>query len=380
MKKICKLITISAASILIPAVASYAGTWVPTWGVGSSVNYDDNFFMSDNEQSTWEYSVRPELSLKYLTPSVESSLDAKLAVKRYSEFSGFDSEDPSLTWDNSFKTQRATWTLDFGYAENSQRDSAELDTGEFNSNSIVETINIEPGVSYQLTEKDSVSLGLSHIERDYDTGDFSDNENQSVNLGWQHKINQRWTTTLNATVSKYEAERPAIDSSETDYDNVTVGIIYQYSPAMSIQASAGRFTSDRHQIVFVGPAQVITDEDNSGSLATIALAYDQEKNTWSVNVSKGLYPSSRGEVEERDSFSLAYERRLSERSSAGVLTSWSDTSSTTNPREHSNIEPFYRYSITPRLKLNTSYSFRAYDRNTGTVESNKVKAGLRYSF
>ena len=135
MKKICKLITISAASILIPAVASYAGTWVPTWGVGSSVNYDDNFFMSDDEQSTWEYSVRPELSLKYLTPSVESSLDAKWAVRRYTEFSGFDSEDPSLSWDNSFKTQRATWTLDFGYAENSQRDAAELDTGEFNSNS-----------------------------------------------------------------------------------------------------------------------------------------------------------------------------------------------------------------------------------------------------
>ena len=380
MKKICKLITVCAASTLIPAVASYAGTWVPTWGIGSSVNYDDNFFMSEDPQDTWEYSVRPELSLKYLTPSVESSLDAKLAVRRYSEFSEFDSEDPSLTWDNSFKSQRATWTLNFGYAENSQRDAAELDTGEFNSNSLVETINVEPGVSYQLTEKDSISLGLSHIGRDYDIGSFSDNENQSLNLGWQHQINQRWTTTVNATVSKYEAARPTVDSSETDYDNVTVGIIYQYSPAMSIQASAGRFTTDRHHIIIVGPTQVITDEDNSGSLATIALAYDQEKNTWSANVTKGLYPSSRGEVEERDSFSLSYERRLSKRSSAGLHTSWSDTSSTTNPREHSSVEPFYRYSITPRLKLDTSYSFRTFDRDNDTVESNKIKAGLRYSF
>jgi hypothetical protein len=76
MKKICKLITISASSILIPAVASYAGTWVPTWGIGSSVNYDDNFFMSDNEQSTWEYSVRPELSA-YLYLPYRHAVDQK---------------------------------------------------------------------------------------------------------------------------------------------------------------------------------------------------------------------------------------------------------------------------------------------------------------
>ncbi len=372
--------TVSAVSILVPAVASYAGTWVPTWGIGSSVDYDDNFLMSETPQHTWEYSVKPELSLKYLTPSVESSLDAQLAVRRYSEFDGFDSEDPSLHWDNSFKTQRATWTLNFGYQENSQRDFAELDTGEFNSNSIVETVDIEPGISYQLSEKDSISLTLSHLERDYDIADFSDNENQSVNLGWQHKINQRWTTTVDGTVSKYEAARPGVDSSETDYDNITVGFIYQLSEAMTVQASAGRFTSDQHRIVLVGMTQVITDEDNSGSLATIALDYDQAKNNWSVNMSKGLYPSSRGEVEERDSIDVSYTRRLSERSSAGIHSSWSDTESSTNPREHSSISPFFRYSITPRLKLDTSYSFREFDRATGNVESNRVKAGLRYSF
>ena len=125
---------------------------------------------------------------------------------------------------------------------------------------------------------------------------------------------------------------------------------------------------------------VITDEDNSGTLATLGFASDQPINDWSVNLQRGLYPSSQGQVEERDSVNVSYERKLSERSAAGIRGSWHDTDSQLNARESTEISPYYNYRLTPRLRLETSYSYRSFDRQAGSVDSNRIKAGLRYSF
>jgi hypothetical protein len=378
MKKTVRFAALVAGSILVPAVASYAGTWVPEWGLDSSATYDDNFFMDQTEQGTWRYSIKPELSLHYLTPAVESSLQASVAARRYSEFDEFNTTDPSIQWDNSVSGQRSIWTLNFGYQENSQRDFAELDTGQFNSNTVVETLNVEPGVSYQLSEKDTLGLSFGYIERNYDQPDFADNENSSATLSWQHQINQRWTTDISGTASKYEAERAGVNHTETDYENLTAALIYQATESMLINVSIGYFNSDQHRVQLVGP--VVSDEENSGALASLGISSDEQVNDWSINLSRGLYPSSQGEIEERDSVHFSYERQLSERSSAGLRAEWADTESDINPRENTSISPFYSYRLTPKLKLETSYQFRTFDRVTGDVESNRIKAGLRYSF
>lgn len=383
MKKQTKYIvaiTAMAAAVLIPTVACYAGAWVPKWGIDANASYDDNFFMNEAEQETWRYSVKPELSLNYLTPAIESSLEIELAVNRYSEFEEFDSEDPWIHWDNTFSGERATWTLNLGYKENSQRDFAELDTGQFDSNTVVETISIQPGVSYQLTENDSISLSFDRQERTYDDVDFSDNENDSIRLGWQHQINQRWTTDVSTTVSQYQAERVAVNQTETDYENLTAGVIYQASQAMTINISLGYFNSDEHRVVLSGPMVVVRDTENSGALATVGFVSDTPINDWSITLSRGLYPSSQGEVEERDSVNLFYERKLSERSTTGIRAEWIETDSELSPRENTSISPFYNYRLSPRLRLDTSYQFRSFDRELGEVESSRIKAGLRYSF
>ena len=378
MKKTAKYAAVAAASILVPAVATYAGTWIPDWALHSSATYDDNFFMDETQQDTWRYSIQPELSLHYLTPAVESSLKASVAARRYSEFQEFDTTDPSIQWDNSIAGQRSVWTLNLGYQENAQLDYAELDTGQFNSDTVVETLSAEPGVSYQLSEKDTLALSFGYTERNYDQSDFADNENTSATLAWQHQINQRWTTDISGTASKYEAQRPGVNLTETDYENLTAGIIYQATEAMVINFSVGYFNSDQHKVELVGP--LVTDEDNSGTLASLGISSDEQVNDWSISLSRGLYPSSQGEVEERDSVHFSYERQLSERSSAGLNAEWADTESEVNPRENTSFAPFYHYRLTPKLKLETSYHFRNFDRMTGDVESNRIKAGLRYSF
>jgi len=380
MNKISKSIAGALLLVTFPA-ASLAAGWVADFSFDADAAYDDNFLMSDTEQESWIYSVKPEVSLIYLTPVVTSELDAKLAVKRYSEFDQFDSEDPAFNWKNSYKTARSTWSMDFGYRESSQRDFAEEDTGQFDSNTIVETVYADPSVVFRVTEKDDLGISLGYTERDYDADDFSDNENETVGLNWQHKVDEVLSTTANISVSQYTAERPNVNSNETDYEKITAGFIYQYSESMTINGSAGYFQSDSRKRIISGPAVVIVDSENTGLLLNLGMNYSQEKTDWSLSLSRGLYPSSQGDVEERDSLGIGFEHRFTTRSSSGINVSWYNTNSVDNDRESINISPYYHYRLTEKLTLQTSYVFRSFDRQLGgEVDSNRVKLGLRYSF
>ena len=380
MNKISQLIIAGMALVTFPA-ASLAAGWVADFSFDADAAYDDNFLMSDTEQESWIYSVKPEVSLIYLTPVMTSELDAKLAVKRYSEFDQFDSEDPAFSWKNSYKRARSTWSMDFGYRESSQRDFAEEDTGQFDSNTIVETVYVDPSVVFRVTEKDDLGISLGFTERDYDADDFSDNENETVGLNWQHKVDEVLSTTANISVSKYQADRPNINTNETDYENITVGFIYQYSESLNINGSTGYFQSDSRKRIISGPAVVIVDSENTGLLLNLGMNYSQEKTDWSLSLSRGLYPSSQGDVEERDSLGIGFEHRFTTRSSSGINVSWYNTNSVDNDRESINISPYYHYRLTEKLTLQTSYVFRSFDRQLGgEVDSNRVKLGLRYSF
>ena len=380
MNKISKSIAGAQLLVTFPA-ASLAAGWVADFSFDADAAYDDNFLMSDTEQESWIYSVKPEVSLIYLTPVMTSELDAKLAVKRYSEFDQFDSEDPAFSWKNSYKRARSTWSMDFGYRESSQRDFAEEDTGQFDSNTIVETVYADPSVVFRVTEKDDLGISLGYTERDYDADDFSDNENETVGLNWQHKVDEVLSTTANISVSKYQADRPNINTNETDYENITVGFIYQYSESLNINGSTGYFQSDSRKRIISGPAVVIVDSENTGLLLNLGMNYSQEKTDWSLSLSRGLYPSSQGDVEERDSLGIGFEHRFTTRSSSGINVSWYNTNSVDNDRESINISPYYHYRLTEKLTLQTSYVFRSFDRQLGgEVDSNRVKLGLRYSF
>ena len=379
MNRILKIITISSLLATLPAVSMAAG-WVADFSFDANATYDDNFLMNNAEQESWIYTLKPEASLIYASPVMTSELQTSLALKRYSEFDQFDSEDPAIDWKNSYQRERSTWSLDFGYSENSQRDLAEDDTGQFDSNTIVETIYANPGVSYRITEKDDLGISFSHTERDYDQDDFFENDNQTVSINWQRKVTQAFSTTVMFSDSRYSAERSAISTVETDYERATVGFIYKYSEGTTLNGSAGYFQSDSRELVGQ-PTVLIIETDNSGLLLNFSVDHSQQKNKWSLSLSRSLYPSSQGNVEERDSVRAAFDRELSGRSTSGISLSWHETSFDADNRESINISPYYHYRLTEKLKFQTSYSFRGFDRETtDKVESNRIKMGLRYDF
>ena len=381
MKKTIYQILISLSLMISPSLSS-AANWLADYSFDTDVTYDDNFLMSESEQDTWIYSVKPEVSLIYLSPVAKSQLDAKIAVKRYSEFGLFDSEDPAFDWKNSYKTERSHWSIDLGYSENSQRDVAELDVGIFDANTIVSTIYVDPSVIVDVTERDQLGISYSYAERDYDDNDFSDNDNQTVGLNWQHRLNELLRTTATLSLSQYSADRVAISSNDTDYVQATIGFIYKYSEATTINGSAGYFETASRARFFPGPALLIVDTERTGTLFNLGIGYRYEKDDISINLSRGLYPSSQGVVEERDSIGVDYEHQFNGRSASGINISWHNTDHLVQERESLTLSPFYRYHLTEKLQLKTTYIFRRFDRQSTftEVDSNRFNVGLRYSF
>jgi hypothetical protein len=381
MNNIINQIAIGVALAIAPVVSG-AATWVADYSVNANVSYDDNFFMNQSEQDTVVYSVKPEVSLMYVSPVVKSQLDARIGINRYAEFDQFDSEDPAFDWKNTYKTERSNWAINIGYSENSQRDAAELDTGIFDSNSIVETIYVNPSVNLDITERDQLGVSLNYSERDYDTNDFSDNDNQTLGLNWEHRLNELISTTAMVSISQYDAGRVAISENETEYLQATIGFIYRRSEAMTINGSVGHFETDRRQRLVLGPALLILDSETTGALVKLGVSYSYEKDVFSFNLSRGLYPSSQGLVEERDSIGLHYEHQFNGRSASGINLYWHDTETSLEDRETFTLSPFYNYRLTEKLDLQTTYTFRRHDRQLTLteVESNQIKVGLRYSF
>ena len=173
------------ANIFI-VTAAYSAEWSLTSTLDPSVKYDDNVFLSEDEQSSFQYAISPTLNVKRAMETSEISLSAGYNVQRYASLSELDRQDPFVQFNSSLSTERSQYGLAASYTQASSRDTAEADSGDFTTESSVTTKTISPTYRYQLTERDFISLGGNYSERTYSTTDFSDNKTKSVNTGWQH--------------------------------------------------------------------------------------------------------------------------------------------------------------------------------------------------
>ena len=380
MNKILKTCAVISSGLFF-SVSGLAAKWDADFGLQLSTAYDDNFLMEDDEQDTWEYLVTPSVSFNYDSQKATSSLSLIYVVNRYSEFDEFDSEDPFLTWGASYQTERLRWRINAGYSESSQRDFADEDTGEFDSNTEVETISVSPSVDIQVTQNDFLGITLGYSERNYDANDFADNENESASLEWRHQVSKKLATLLTTSYAEYSSTREFVEDSDTEYVQVQAGFDYKFSETKSLNAYAGYFESDRERVVFTLPANTLLEEDNTGTILGAKLNSKQEQSEWYLSLSRSLYPSSQGEVEERDAVSFSWDYNLSERSSVGFTGSWTETDSTQNGRTVIRFSPSYSYKLTRKIIVEASYQYRQFDPDAGVrTESNRVLVGLDYNF
>jgi len=375
-----KLSLVLLLSCLVTSTA-YAAEWSLTPDLSPTLKYDDNVFMSENEEGSFELLMKPTLVGRYALENAETSLSVGYSIERYFSLSDIDEENPFARFNTNYKTERSTWGLSASYVEDSSRNDAEIDTGDFNTHSTISTRSLSPSYSYKLTERDSISVSANYSDRRYSTADFSDNETISLSSSWRHQFSERLSAGLSFTASNYEAEGV---TSSTDDDNYNLSTTFDYklTELWNLNGRVGVRKLNSERTVFG-----LTESDSSsGASFDVSAKRNRELDSFSIALSRALIPSSTGDVNEQDSINLSYSRELSQYITASISGSYRETTSAldegSEKRENINFSPAIKWQFEQNLGLKLSYNYRQQKRSDDDIDvkSNAVFVTLLYDW
>lgn len=336
-----------------------AAEWSLTGGLNPSLTYDDNIFMREsNKIGDYHAIMTPTLKMAYETDRLEASLSTGYVMDRYHTSSHLDNDDPFFKLNSAYKTQRSTWGLGLEFSERSSRSDAADDTGDFETNSTYTTKSISPSFSYQLTERDALSLSASYSEKTYSTTDFSDSKNRSVSSHWQHQFTERFNGGVRLSASNNKSTG-LLELTDDDTYNLSLTSNYKLSEIWGINGSIGVNQLNSQQTNSLGA----TDKTKStGSSLSINVSYKTDVDQANLSLSRSISPSSTGDVNEQDKLSMGWSRPLSETLTASIQGSYQTTSSAvdsgSDERKNIDISPSINWQYSPDSTLSLSYDYR----------------------
>jgi hypothetical protein len=377
------IVTFLGALGLIHATSLSAAEWTLDITGSPVFGYNDNVLLADKDkEDSFTFKVSPALVVSRAVENMSSSIRAGYSVERYSSISRLNAQNPFIEFDTAYSLERMQLGLSASYKENSARNDAEEDTGDFATDATSKTRQISPSIRYQLTERDALSGSFEYTERTYSSPDFEDNETKSVTLGWTRQFTERFTGGLNTTASNYQTDGLTFSTDDDSY-NISTFLAYELTEVWLVDANIGFRRLNTEMKPNVGR---VTKDSSNGSTFNISTTYDKELDSVSVNYAKQLTPSSSGVVNEQDSFGLSWSRKLSESLTANLSASYLETrtaseQSSREKRENINVSPSLRWQVDSKLNLNFGYNFKQQKRdNANDVESNVVSLTVTYDW
>ncbi|MBL1321886.1 MAG: outer membrane beta-barrel protein [Methylophaga sp.] len=362
---------------------SLAAEWSLTSALNPSVEYDDNVFLSENEQSSMHYAVTPTAVVTRAVDNMLTSLSVGYQIDRYTSLSSDnDTENPFIRFNSSYSTERSQYDLSASYQEATSRSTAVEDTGDFSTQSINRTRSISPSFSYQWTERDTLSFSGSYLERLSSTTSFADTETKSITAGWQHQFSERLSAGLNGTFSNYKSDGLTLSTDDDNY-NLSTSMTYALSELWSLTGNVGarKLNSERTSTL----TGITNDDTSTGSTFGFSAIRTDDINTYTINLSRDLSPSGTGDVNESDRINASWSHNISDRLTANMAASYQETTSalrdSNGKRKNVNFTPSLRWQLERNLNLNFKYSYRKQTQESGrSADSNAVSVTLNYNW
>ncbi len=376
-KKFAVLLT---ASAVLPVQAA---EWVFDGSANPRYGYDDNVFLQEDEESSFDFKIKPTVNLSRFQANSSSTLSLGYAIERYFSVSELDTDNPFARFDTQYQFERMQLGLKASYIEDSTRNDALEDTGDFSTNATLTSRSLSPSISYQLTEVDTVTATVDYSDKRYSTADFADSETKGLTLGWQRQFTERFSGGLSVSSTNYQIEDIDYTSDDDNY-NLSWQMTYQWSELWLIDGSVGYRRLDSERTDLLGNT---TSDQSSGISYNIDITHEGELNTISLALSKQLSPSSDGDVSEQERIGVVWTRLLSEQWSFNLSTSYQESTSTSNDddtnRENLDFSPSFSWQFSPTMNLNLGYSYRKQKQDGAinqNVDSNSVSLSLNYNW
>lgn len=347
------------------------------------VFYDDNLrFESRDKIARWGQVFRPQLSLQRETGRSRHQINGALEFERYRNASALNSDNQFIDLASLFRRERSEWQINTGYHRTSTRDTELEDSGNLGVAERVESGYVRPSARFQLSELRALNVGYSYRTTDYHSGAFTDFREHGLNLAHSWQAGPRLVLIGGLGYQHYDAI--GLDS-EADTYNLNFGLRRDVSRRLKGEMSASLYHTES-ETVFPLPFGELRDSDQTTGFGfSSSLTWLTELTTVGLTLNRGVSPSSRGTVVERDSIALAFTRRLSERLRLKLNLNGSRQNSIASDveddeRVYLSISPGVLWQFTRDLTLDVSYQFRRQDGDSfdRAAEGNIVIFALTY--
>ncbi len=372
------------ASILVFTVINTSQVKSDEWKVDADVHqdisYDDNVTMRENAESSGIYRISPTVTLSHKTQVSEVSASATFGLQRFFDLPELDREDQTYGLAGKYATKNTFWNVTSYYSLTPSRDTAELQSGDFGTDSEMATFYLAPSFTYLLTDRDRLRLSYQYNNTAYSTNNFSDFEDNRINLSWSRVWTERLSTGFDVFYSNYDASNTGrLNANHTISDSFGLNISSSYllSEKWKLNGKIG----GRYTLSEVTPHGGLSTEKGSlGFLIDSGIVYTGESLLAKLNIKQSLVPTAQGQLDEQSRFSLGLQYNLSDRLFLVLDTSYQtsesvDESSSTD-RTNYNFSPSINWKLSPDWTLSTDYRFRYQKRAFGSNFDESANSNL----
>jgi hypothetical protein len=364
---------IAATVAFAPVNMAVAQDWriEPAFRVGAE--FDDNATLNvrtDEEVELQGYLLDLSADFSYGSPTSSFTIQPRLLSRNYSDEPDFDSNDYFLRSRYVYTGQANT----FGFRVNF--DSQAIRTAEGTDSDLdIEDPDEIPGTGsgrtfisgqrdnwwfvpywrYQISDTSSFGATVSYTDATYDEqlvqvlNDYTDFR---INLDYRHAISAATTLVYGATTRRYDSSNSL---SQIDGYGFSGGFERAISETMRLSARIGAEKTDTPE--FQSDPEFVGNISLSRSLKTINLF---------LQFRRGVEASGIRSLSVRDSLSLNFRRRLSEKIAAGLgvraYKSRGIGNATIDDRNYVQLHASMNWYLTPTFTVDAEYRYSVLDR------------------
>jgi hypothetical protein len=413
---------LACLSLCLSAERLVADEYSFTPSINFSTEFDDNKRLTPNPHDSvfgglldvsGQFGIATETSTLHLSP--------RARIARYTEYTekvenakqktDLDYESFYVDFGGKRTFDRLVLGMQGNYTRDTTLTSELAGTGTGTgllTNQVRQSISINPSISYELSERNLVSLGGGYTEVTYEDTDATGLANytsQTVNLSDTHQVTEKDQLTGSLFVSRSDVpehtqskDGPFTTRSSSLADNVGAQLAYShaFSETLKGDVGAGFIVSDlefTQSTLFdgapIGPPATIRETD-IGPLFDASITKKFETTTLMGSYGRSVSPSGFGSQSTQDAVRLTATHDLTERLDSGMFFDYvsnefqgGQNTNLNSSRDYLRVETRLRYSLSPFWSLAAAYIYSRQEFgstvNAETPESNAGMITLTYS-
>lgn len=356
------------------SAAAISAEWTYNSEISLGLQYTDNLFFTSANSVTGNTAdtfiiVLPTFSILAESETSRTLLNFGVSVERYDSVTSANRNDPYVrfNWDNTLETSQ--FGLGAQYRQSSTRTSELETTGQVNIFGTQTRSTIEPYWQMNVTESNSLQLGVSLTSVSYDIDSLINYENYGFLTGWFYEYSEISTLNINMDLRRFDSEDAGVDF---DYGSLLAGIDYDVSEAFNLNLNVG-----------VGYGLREVGENYSTGLINASIAYQKEYYSTSLRLSSSLVPSGQADLRQVHALTFLYDHQISEllafNFNAGLSESFPIDDPDAVRNEVFNVRPGLNFRMARDWYFDTWYLYRS-NREIGREDraENSGYIGIRW--